>query len=134
MTEPKPSYVYCLVCTNGNTYVGATVDLEKRLRQHNGEITGGAKATTCQLKKGHTWSRACHVRNFPDWSGALQFEWRWKQLSRRERAKIPMDRRRIALEKLLAMERPTTAAVPYAEWTVQPEVVWETECDNLGVK
>ena len=37
------SYVYLLVSTKGNTYVGATVDLNRRLRQHNKEIKGGAE-------------------------------------------------------------------------------------------
>lgn len=134
MTEPKPSYVYCLECTNGYTYVGATVDLDKRLRQHNGEITGGAIATTCQLQKGYTWSRACYVKNFPDWKSALQFEWRWKQLSRKERCKSSIERRKNALRKLLALEKPTTAALPYAKWELPPEVVWETKHDNLEVE
>ena len=52
------SYVYLLVSTKGNTYVGATVDLNRRLRQHNKEIKGGAHATDtanafkCILEKG----------------------------------------------------------------------------------
>jgi len=34
------SYVYLLECTDGSTYVGATVNLDRRLRQHNKEIKG----------------------------------------------------------------------------------------------
>ena len=134
MSTNKPCYVYCLECTNGNTYVGATVDLEKRLRQHNGELSGGATATTSQIKRGHSWVRACYVKNFPDWRSALQFEWRWKQLSRRERYQKSIDRRKVALSKLLAMDKATTAATPYAQWSAQPEVVWESQSDNLDVE
>ena len=77
------SYVYLLLSSDNSTYVGATVDLERRLRQHNKEIKGGACATSKKVVKGETWIRACHVSGFPDWTAALQFEWRWKQLSRK---------------------------------------------------
>ena len=77
------SFVYLLVSSDNATYVGATVDIERRLRQHNKEIKGGAHATGAKVNKGETWERACHVAGFPDWQAALQFEWRWKQLSRK---------------------------------------------------
>ncbi len=77
------SYVYLLVSSKGNTYVGATVDLERRLRQHNKEIKGGAHATGIKVAQGETWTRAAHVSGFPDWQATLQFEWRWKQISRK---------------------------------------------------
>ena len=87
------SYVYLLVSTSGNTYVGATVDLNRRLRQHNKEIKGGAHATGIKVAQGETWIRAAHVSGFPDWQAALQFEWRWKQLSR----KISLNMRRMVM-------------------------------------
>ena len=122
------SYVYLLVSTNGNTYVGATVDLERRLRQHNKEIKGGAHATSIQVLKGEIWTRAAHVSGFPDWQAALQFEWRWKQLSRKLPLKMnPLERRLKALKELLALERPTSKAISYKEWPSPPEVHLETE-------
>ena len=122
------SYVYLLVSTKGNTYVGATVDLERRLRQHNKEIKGGAHATGVKVSQGETWTRAAHVSGFPDWSAALQFEWRWKQLSRKYPIKInPLERRIKALKDLLALERPTTKAIAYSEWPSPPEVHCETD-------
>jgi structure-specific endonuclease subunit SLX1 len=134
MTEPpdkvceiirKPSFVYLLECTDGSTYVGATVDLDHRLRQHNKEITGGATATSIKVLRGHKWKRVCYVKNFPDWQAALQFEWRFKQISRKLTVKNPLERRKQALSILLSMERPTTKAKPYCEWPMVPEVVWE---------
>ena len=122
------SHVYLLVCSDNSTYVGATMDLDKRLRQHNKEIKGGATATSKKVTKGHVWHRACHVSGFPDWPAALQFEWRWKQLSRKLPAKMfPLERRLTALHTLLALERPTTKAVPYTEWSSPPDVNMETD-------
>lgn len=103
------------------TYVGVTPDLDRRLRQHNGELSGGAVATA-----GRRWERVCHVRGFPDQRAALQFEWRWKQISRRLGVGGPLERRARALQELLALDRPTTAAIPYSAWESPPEVVWES--------
>jgi structure-specific endonuclease subunit SLX1 len=122
----KESFVYLLLCSNGSTYVGATVDLDHRLRQHNKELKGGAHATSVQVQKGYTWTRACHVSGFPDWQAALQFEWRWKQLSRKLPSKMnPLERRMKALEQLLALESSTTKAIPFSEWPTFPQVHME---------
>jgi pseudouridine-5'-phosphate glycosidase len=43
--ENKKFFVYLLESSKGATYVGATMDVARRLRQHNKEITGGAVAT-----------------------------------------------------------------------------------------
>lgn len=134
------SFVYLLVSTNNATYVGATVDLDRRLRQHNKEIKGGAHATSAKVGKGEIWERACHVAGFPDWQAALQFEWRWKQLTRKLPASMfPLERRMKALKQLLALERPTSKAMPYSEWGSFPQVNLETpdaelyynKCDKI---
>jgi structure-specific endonuclease subunit SLX1 len=125
-------FVYLLVSTNGNTYVGATVDLIRRLRQHNKEIKGGAHATGVKVAQGETWTRAAHVSGFPDWPAALQFEWRWKQISRKYGLKIkPLEKRMNALRDLLALERPTSKAITYAEWPAPPVVHLETDDANF---
>ena len=121
------SYVYLLLATplRQATYVGATVDLDRRLRQHNKEIKGGATATSIRVAKGDTWIRAAHVTGFPDWQAALQFEWRWKQLSRKLPANMdPLLRRMKALKQLLELERPTTKAKAYSEWETSPEIIF----------
>ncbi len=124
----EKSYVYLLVSTNGNTYVGATVDLDRRLRQHNKEIKGGAHATGIKVARGESWTRAAHVSGFPDWQSALQFEWRWKQLSRKLPVHlVPLERRMQALKTLLALPQSTSKAKPYTEWPTPPEVHLETE-------
>ena len=109
-------------CDTGShkTYVGITPDLDRRLKQHNGLLVGGAVAT-----KGRSWERICHVRGFPDHRAALQFEWRWKQISRRIGGQ-PLEKRMRALQELLGLDRPTTAATPYAEYSEPLEVIIET--------
>jgi structure-specific endonuclease subunit SLX1 len=124
----KPSFVYLLESSDGATYVGATIDVDRRLRQHNKEIKGGAHATGARVAKGETWSRICYIEGFPDWTAALQFEWRWKQLSRKLPAKMnPLERRMHALRELLKLERPTSKAIAYIEWPVAPSIHWDSE-------
>lgn len=123
-----PFFVYLLLSSDNSTYVGATVDLDRRLRQHNKEIKGGAHATGAKVIKGETWIRVAHVEGFPDWQAALQFEWRWKQLSRKITIFVhPLQRRMIALKQLMALERPTTKAKAYSEWPEPPKVILEDD-------
>jgi structure-specific endonuclease subunit SLX1 len=119
-------YVYLLYCEN-STYVGATVNLERRLRQHNKEIVGGARATGKKSSQGKTWERMCYVSGFPDWKSTLQFEWRWKQLTRTLPKDEPILRRMKALKKLLSLEQSTSKAVPYSEWITPPEIHFEND-------
>ena len=120
--------LYTPASSGQQTYVGATVDLEHRLRQHNKEIKGGAHATSMQVQRGETWERVLHVAGFPTWQAALQFEWRFKQLTRKLPARMdPLERRLSALKTLLSLDRSTSKAVPYAEWPSPPQVVVESE-------
>ena len=38
-------FVYVVECVDGTLYTGITTSLQRRIRQHNGEIGGGAKYT-----------------------------------------------------------------------------------------
>jgi structure-specific endonuclease subunit SLX1 len=121
-------FVYLLESTNKSTYVGATVNLDHRLRQHNKEIKGGARATSAKVVKGESWKRICHVSGFPDWSSALQFEWKFKNLSRKYPIKMfPLERRLRALKELIALERPTSKAKLFSEWESPPKINWEVD-------
>ena len=106
-------FSYLLYSEGGKrTYVGATNDPDRRLRQHNGEISGGAFAT-----KGRFWTRAMYVGGFPDWVTALQFEWAWKHYSRKQKAH-GLRGKLEGLWHLLNLERPTSKATPYNLWPV----------------
>jgi structure-specific endonuclease subunit SLX1 len=116
--------VYCLVNSNGGTYIGATVDRDRRLRQHNGLIKGGAKATS---RTPGDWRRHCFVQGFPDNHAALSFEWRWKRLSQKGIYKglEPLERRLEALQELLRLDRPTSTATPYSLYPEPLLVLYE---------
>ena len=95
-----PWYCYCLVSSGGATYIGATVDVDRRLRQHRGELSGGAKATRARVGAGETWRRHCYVGPFNK-HDALSFEWHWKHKSKKQRGGA-LERRIAALNILLA--------------------------------
>lgn len=99
------------------TYIGATVNLDRRLRQHNGELSGGAKRTTAiSTNRGPSaWRRACHVEGFTGQIECLQFEWHWKHVSL-PHGGDPLKRRLEGLQRMLAEEK----------WQ-HVSVVWESE-------
>ncbi len=70
-------YCYLLATESEKTYVGATVDIDRRLRQHNKEISGGARATGIRVAQGEIWNRICYISGIPEWKSALQIEWKW---------------------------------------------------------
>jgi len=102
-------YCYLLVSDN-KTYVGATIDPDRRLQQHNGLLSGGAKAT-----KGHIWKRVCLVGTFPEERDALQFEWKWKNISKKQKGSA-LERRSKALEILMSSEKSTLNARPFSDY------------------
>ena len=102
------------------TYIGKTNDLDRRLKQHNGILSGGAKAT-----HGKNWTRVCHVKGFVDERSALQFEWAWKFYSRKLPYSHPYKKRLEALYALLSSEKVTSNA----QVMDNLEVVWESEMD-----
>jgi structure-specific endonuclease subunit SLX1 len=123
------SFCYLLYTDEGQTYVGATVDPDRRLRQHNKEIKGGARATGIRVAQGLQWKRACYVE-LPEWRTALQFEWRWKQLGRTrwKHIRSPIERRLRSLHTLLSLDKPTTSAIPYDAYPEgRPTIHWESE-------
>lgn len=132
----RPWYVYILATEDDTaTYVGATVDPDRRLRQHNKEIVGGARATGARVATGHTWRRLCRVQGFPDNHAALSFEWRLKSLTRRRDVAHlgPIERRLKCLQEILALDRPTTVAVPFSTYEGGgPTITWD--CDRAAAR
>jgi len=92
-------FVYCLATASEpiNTYIGATVDLDRRLSQHTGLLSGGARATG---RRPAQWYRVCHVAGFTNQHSALSFEWHWKHYSKKIKAD-PLTRRQKGLDACL---------------------------------
>ena len=91
--------VYVLVNTSNNkTYVGITNKPERRIRQHNGELVGGAKYTHANKDIGQ-WQFYGWINNL-DKRVALSLEKRIKIRSRRTTG-TPIERRLKAINSLL---------------------------------
>lgn len=79
--SPSPSasllqtyWVYLMTNGRGGHYVGSTNDPARRVRQHNGEIRGGAKETRGR----GPWTAATHVGPFATRAEALRVEYALK--------------------------------------------------------
>jgi predicted GIY-YIG superfamily endonuclease len=78
MEKSNKYYCYILYTSNAfytnQTYNGSTNDLKRRIRQHNGELVGGAKSTS---NKG-PWEYLAVISGFESHKEALSCEWRIK--------------------------------------------------------
>lgn len=80
-TDPGESWlVYLLVCADGSYYAGVTNHLARRLRQHNGELAGGARYTRVRRPVVVAWQQSAASRG-----QAQQLEYRLKKLSRADK-------------------------------------------------
>lgn len=92
---------YCLERVDGRkTYVGYTVNLAKRIRQHNGELVGGAKYT-----HGGKWVVRWMVSGFRTKNEAMSFEWHWKRQTRKQNGCTPAEKRVSAAQYLCTLSR-----------------------------
>jgi len=81
MSSAGGEYI-CYILRCGNyTYNGCTNNFKRRIRQHNGEIKGGAKCTSLRSP----WAPYCIITGFQDQREALQAEWRIKRVEGRRR-------------------------------------------------
>ena len=69
-------WVYLLRCGDGSLYAGITTDPARRLRQHRGELPGGAKYTAAHIPVGYA-----RLWRAPDRSAASKTERALKSLS-----------------------------------------------------
>ena len=79
-TTQKNWLIYILECGDGSLYCGITNNLEKRLKQHKGEIKGGAKYT-----RSHWPCKLVYEEKSANQSKALQREVIIKKMSKVEK-------------------------------------------------
>lgn len=80
--HPPEWWVYLLRSTRRTrTYIGIATDVDRRLRQHNGELVGGARST----RSGRPWQVLRRLGPFPSRSVASRVEYAWKQVRGRQR-------------------------------------------------
>ena len=89
-------YVYILYNLNNRTYVGMTNNLPRRIRQHNGIISGGARYTTSN--KNYLWHYHTIIENLNK-HDALSIEKKIKIYSRKCKG-TSIDKRMNALKLL----------------------------------
>lgn len=83
LNTPSVWFVYIVRCADGTLYTGITTDVAKRLRQHNGEIAGGAKYT-----KGRGPCVLAWKMKMIDQRDAASLEYRIKQMPRLQKEYI----------------------------------------------
>ena len=92
--------VYLLVNTVNNcTYIGYTNNSTKRLRQHNGELVGGAKYTSIKKNNGE-WVYYGQILNLEK-KQALSIEKKIQKRTKKSKGCCPLDRRLNCISKLL---------------------------------
>lgn len=86
------------------TYCGFTINPTHRLKQHNGEIKGGAKATR---NKGH-WEFLFLITGFETKKNALSCEWKLKHpdnLKRKNKKYNGIDGRILSINEVLTLNK-----------------------------
>jgi len=92
--------VYLLINSSNNyTYIGITNNQERRLRQHNGFLVGGAKYTS-NFKKDGEWIYYGIINNLSK-NIALSIEKKIQIKSRKISGKTPLERRLKAINIIL---------------------------------
>jgi len=81
-------WVYLALCGNNTIYTGATTDLLRREREHNGEGSGGNKAKYTAAHRPVSLVQAWEVAT---WSDALRLEHAIKRCLRTEKDQLIKD-------------------------------------------
>lgn len=86
MLSGRRFFTYIVELPNGDFYTGWTTDRQRRLRQHNGIIPGGAKRT-----RGHRPIYIIWFAETDSQSHAMRFEGKIKKFSKPEKIALISD-------------------------------------------
>lgn len=81
--EKRAWYVYMIICADATYYIGITVNIEERIKAHNGELKGGAKYTRFKRPV-----RLVYQEKYDNRSQASTREYELKKLTREEKHKL----------------------------------------------
>ena len=79
----KSFFVYIVKCSDNSYYTGIATNLEKRIKEHNGQLKGGAKYT-----KGKGPVVLKHFEKFETRGQALKREAEIKKLKKTEKERL----------------------------------------------
>jgi predicted GIY-YIG superfamily endonuclease len=123
---PAKGQPVCYVLASSDshrTYVGYTIDLSRRIRQHNGELSGGARAT-----RGNRPYRVLFcVEGFANHREAMSFERCLKNTSRHKRGN-PVGRRVYGLRDLALHPRWTSRRLKVRWYSKMAHSISESCC------
>ena len=119
-------WFFYLIKNNNYTYAGVSPTPDKRLRQHNGEIKGGAKYTT---SKGPGWEHICLIGGFQDKIQSMQFEWAVKHVPPRDAGGVE---NRIKKMLIVCNKERWTSKAPLAK-DVPLTIYWKSDIDTSVV-
>ncbi|MBU3978715.1 GIY-YIG nuclease family protein [Patescibacteria group bacterium] len=80
---PKKYYVYIVRCADGTYYTGKTIDIPRRLLQHNGELINGARYTNTRRPVELMFYEEYLTNRF-----ACQREWEIKQMTHADKENL----------------------------------------------
>lgn len=75
-------HVYILECADGTLYTGITIDVKRRIDEHNNDVLG-AKYTAARRPV-----KLVYTQEYKDRSAASKEEYRIKKLSREEKLQL----------------------------------------------
>jgi predicted GIY-YIG superfamily endonuclease len=113
---------YCIRNDNENkTYIGSTNNFTKRIRQHNSELSGGARYT-----HGDHWQPIIIFTGFISKNQALRFEYLWKKCKIHTTYKSGLMKRLEIIDYLLSKNDEWSHLVIYTILEIAPFIHFNT--------